>query len=392
MRIAYFDCFGGAAGDMLVGAMIDAGLDKAFLLDQLGSCGIAEVDFEISAVKRSGIAGVSFRPIAKDCADHRNLADVTEIILHSGISKTAKDNAVAIFNLIAQAEAKIHGVGIDEVHFHEVGAIDSIIDVVGACVGLEALEIEKVYCSELATGSGTVECAHGTMIVPAPATMEIVKISGASVTSGAGKTEMLTPTGAAILGYFTSDFGPLPAMTVESIGYGAGTRNPAEYPNVIRLMIGQSQSATGTDTVCVIETNIDDMTGETISYVCGKLFEAGALDVYTTSIQMKNNRPAVKLTVICEPDMCKSLEYVMFTQGITLGVRRQLMQRSKLQREIVAVETRFGVIDVKLGSYDGRLVSVKPEHVQCAKAADIHNTPIKRVVDEVLTVLKENSQ
>ena len=390
MKVGYFDCFAGAAGDMAVGAMIAAGVDADALIEQVNLLGIGGYSIETSIVDRCGISAVLFDPNARHEPEHRHLADIRKIIDDSGLSASVKARAIAIFKIIAAAEAKVHGISVEKVHFHEVGAVDSIVDVVAACVALDMLSVEKIYCSALPMGKGTVKCAHGVLSVPVPATVEILAAESVPVVPGLGTTEMVTPTGAAIMANFADSFTPLPEMTVESIGYGAGQRDCEGYPNIVRLMIGTAAEQNESDTVAVIETNIDDATGELIAHVAEKLMATGALDVYTTAITMKCGRPAVKLTVICEQEKTSDCEDIIFGEGLTLGVRRQLMQRSKLDREFVTVETRFGSITVKVGKRDGKVLSVKPEFKDCQTAAQTHKIAVKNVILEVQRVFHTN--
>ena len=385
MKIAYFDCFAGAAGDMIAAAMLDAGLDKEFLAGQLESLGIERLDIHITETKRCGIRAVRFEPTAAD-EQERHLSEIIRIISQSGINNSAKQRAIEIFENLARVEGRIHGQKPEKVHFHEIGAVDSIVDIVSACIGLEALGIEKVYCSVLSVGGGVVKGAHGVMGVPAPATTAILKEAEAPIVGGPGNAELLTPTGAAILANFASEFGPMPAMKIESIGYGAGARESDEFANVLRLIIGESasQEDAETDCVCLLETNVDDAAGEVIGFVTEKLLEEGALDVFTTTIQMKHNRPAVKISVICDISGSERMEKILFEQGLTFGIRKQLLQRSKLSREFVTVETEFGEIRVKTGMFGGRIVSAKGEYSDCAAAAKRHNVALKIIQAAVM--------
>lgn len=385
MKIGYFDCFAGAAGDMVVAAMLDAGLDKEFLVGRLGSLGIKGLDIHITETKRCGIRAVRFEPVAAD-KQSRNLADITAIINESKITDSAKQRAIEIFERLGRVEGEIHGQKPEKVHFHEIGAVDSIVDIVSACIGLEALGIEKVYSSPLSVGGGIIKGAHGVMCAPAPATAAILKEAKAPVVGGPGNVELLTPTGAAILANFVDEFGALPAMRIESVGYGAGALESDEFANALRLIIGESASADGAETDCVylLETNVDDVRGEVIGFVMEKLLEEGALDVFTTPIQMKHNRPAVKISIICSVGGSKRMEKILFEQGLTFGIRRQLVQRSKLARELITVKTEFGEIKVKTGTLSGTLISAKPEYADCVEAAERHNVALKMIQEAVM--------
>lgn len=364
---------------MIVASMLDAGLDEKFVTEQLDLLGISDLKIQVFRTTRCGLSALSFAPSVPKQHKHRNLSDITEIINQSKISQSAKERAIEIFTKLAQVEGKVHDKEPGQIHFHEVGAVDSIVDIVSACVGIEALGIEKVYCSQLSVGSGTVKCSHGLLPVPAPATAELLKESKIPVVGRPGNSELLTPTAAAILTSFVDEFGPLPLITVEAIGYGAGTMESDEFPNLLRLIIGKSGDSTAqTDWVCLLESNMDDITGEVIGFVMEKLFNEGALDVFTTPIQMKHNRPACKLSVMCRISDTELMEKILFEQGLTLGVRKTY-QRSKLPRNFVTVNTKFGKIRVKTALFNGKIVSVKPEYSDCAKAAKQHNVGVKTV-------------
>jgi uncharacterized protein (TIGR00299 family) protein len=391
MKIAYFDCFSGAAGDMIAGAMIDAGLDFEFLKSQLATLNLPEKNLELktSETKRAGLLALRFIPVIKEEHHHRHLEDIKKIINNSSITDKAKQTAIAIFDRLAQAEATVHGKDPNDIHFHEVGAIDSIVDIVSAAIGLDAMGIEKVYCSPLAVGGGTVKSAHGILPVPAPATAELLKC--VPTVGGPIDKELLTPTGAAILTTVAESFGAMPQMKIEATGCGAGTLDSEQIPNVVRLLIGQTvdESQASADSVCLLETNIDDITPELIAAASQKLLAVGALDVWTTPIMMKHSRPAITLSVICLPADAVKLEQIIFEAGLTFGVRRQIMQRSKLTREFKAVATRFGNIKIKFGRLAGKIVNAKPEFADCEKAAAIHNVSVKEVVESAMLAYKQ---
>jgi uncharacterized protein (TIGR00299 family) protein len=387
MKVAYFDCFAGAGGDMICAAMLDAGLDGEFLKEQLATLGLEDLEIKIEKAKRGGLSAQRFIPEAPEQHHHRNLQQISQIINKSKITEKAKKLAIEIFNKLAEAEAKIHGKQPEDIHFHEVGAIDSIVDIVSASIGLVNLGIKKVYSSALSIGGGTVKCAHGLLPVPAPATAELIK--GIPVSCGPKEVELLTPTAAAILTTIVDEFGPIPAMKIESIGYGAGSLDPEEFPNVLRLFIGETDGGANVDTVCLLETNIDDTSGELIGAVTMQLLERGALDVYTTAISMKHNRPAVKISVICEIKNSAVLEQILFEQAMTLGIRKQIISRSKLERDFVEVETEFGTIKVKIGLSEGKIVSYKPEFSDCLEASKKHEVPVKAVIDVAISAFKK---
>jgi len=381
MKIAFFDCFAGAAGDMIVAAMLDAGLDFEFLKSQIATLDLKDLEIKINETKRAGLRALQFVPVIKGQHHHRNLEDIKKIINGSKIGEKPKKTAITIFKRLAAAEAAVHGKDPNDIHFHEVGAIDSIVDIVSAAIGLDVLAIEKVYCSTLAVGGGIVLAAHGTLPVPAPATAELLK--GIPAVGGPIDKELLTPTGAAILTTVAESFGALPQMKIEKIGCGAGTLDSEHFPNVVRIILGESvdESAATTDSVCLLETNIDDVSPEVIADAMDKLLDTGALDVFTTPIIMKHSRPAVKLTVICNiPDVCK-IEQLIFEAGLTFGIRKQIIQRSKLAREFVTITTPFGDIKIKVGKLGHTIVNAKPEFADCARAAQEHNISIKKVID-----------
>jgi uncharacterized protein (TIGR00299 family) protein len=388
MKIAYFDCFAGAAGDMIVAAMLDAGLDAKFLKAQLATLSLKNLNVKITETSRAGLRALSFLPVVPKEHKHRNLGQITEIIRQSKISEQARKTAIAVFEKIAQAEGAVHGKDPNDVHFHEVGALDSIVDIVSAAIGLEALGVDKVYCSVLSVGGGTVKCADHLIPVPAPATTELLK--GVPIAGGPAQLELLTPTAAAILTTVVDRFCPLPAMKIEAIGYGAGSLESEKFPNVLRLILGQitNETEANADSVCLLETNIDDVSGELVGSVTEKLFGQGALDVFTTPIYMKQGRPAEQISVICKIEDVQQLEQVLFKEGLTFGVRRQILQRSKLAREFVAVQTEFGEIRVKTGILDGKVVNAKPEFSGCISAAKKHNVTVKAVLDAAMTAYK----
>lgn len=381
MKIAYFDCFAGAGGDMIAASLLDAGCDRQFLVGQLETLGIADLKIEIEPVMRSGIAGLSFKPVAPDNQHHRNLSDITGIINNSKITSEAKRNAVEIFNTLADAEGKIHRKEPNEIHFHEVGAVDSIIDIVTACIAIDAMKIEKVICSRLSVGGGTINIAHGTMSAPAPATVEILRQAKAPIQGGPVSAELLTPTAAAILTHYADEYAAMPQMTLEAVGYGAGTMEFEGLANTLRVVIGRTAGVSDTtiDSVCLLETNVDDSSSEVIGYVTEKLLSAGALDVYTTPILMKKNRPAVKISILAPHNQVSEIERILFSEQITFGTRRQTLQRTTLKRQVVSVVTEFGEINIKAGLRDAEIISAKPEFSECEKAAQKHGVAVKIV-------------
>jgi len=389
MKIAYFDCFCGAGGDMIAAAMIDAGLDPEFLKSQLATLDIS-VQIRITSTQRAGLRAMRFEPIIGENQSHRNIEQITRIIQNSGITERAKSTAIKIFNKLAQAEAVVHGKDFHHVHLHEAGSLDSIIDVVSACIGIEALKVEKVYCSPLRLGAGIVNFSHGRLPVPAPATAELVK--GVPVQGGPIEAELLTPTAAAILTTISEKFCHLPEMRIESIGYGAGSLNPTQRPNVLRLILGHSTAADSAevDTVCLLQTNIDDVSAELLGFSMEKLLEIGALDVFATAVTMKHSRPAVELSVLCTPADAPNLERYIFEQGLSFGIRKQFVQRTKLARRYLTVQTEYGPIKIKIGSLSGRILAAKPEFSDCAAAAKKYNVAAKTVIEAAMAAYRKS--
>ena len=392
MKIAYFDCCAGAGGDMITAAMLDAGLDEKYLREQLATLGIEKLTINISETKRCGFRGVRFEPTAPQQAAHRSLEQITKLITDSCITDSAKQKAIEIFNKLAHAESTVHGKKPNDIHFHEIGAVDTIVDIVSACIGFETLGVQKVYSSNLTVGGGSVEISHGLIPVPAPATVELLK--GVPIEGGPGTAELLTPTAAAILTSFICRFGPLPAMKIETIGYGAGSLDFEKLPNLLRLIVGQTvePDAENADTICLIESNIDDITGEQIGFAIDSLLAQGALDVYCTPLIMKHNRCGTQLSVICKPCDAEKFEKLIFQQGLTFGIRRQMIERSKLSRNFVTVKTHFGEIRIKIGRLEGKIVNVKPEFADCAAAATKHNVSAKTVLNVAMMAYTEKTE
>jgi uncharacterized protein (TIGR00299 family) protein len=391
-RILYYDCFAGISGDMNLGALVDLGVDPGFLEKELGKLNIEGFRLEVGPDMRKGISGTKVTVVIENQENekHRHLRHIEALINESSLSDRIKEKSLAIFNLVAVAEAKVHNISKEKVHFHEVGAVDSIVDVVSACVGFEALDINKVYCSVVSVGAGTVKCDPGVMPVPAPATAEILKRGKVPVRTGPAEIELLTPTAAAILVEFVTEFGAMPAMQIESIGYGAGTYDSDEFANVVRVIVGEATGdETQSDSVCLLETNVDDATGEVMGFVMEGVLEMSALDVFCEPIQMKRNRPAVKLSVLCEAKDVERIEEYIFGQGVTFGIRKQVVKRSKLERKFVTVKTRHGEVKVKVGFYNGEEVNAKPEFCDCAKIAKEHNIAIKSVMSEAMAAYRK---
>jgi uncharacterized protein (TIGR00299 family) protein len=394
-RTLYLDCFAGASGDMLVGAMLDCGLDFELLRSELLKLGVEGYELSLRRVDRSGISAAKFdvrltgephshehhhihehshgeRSHGHDHqSPHRSLSEIKRIISSSNLSDPVKQHAQAIFQRIGEAEAKIHNVPIETVHFHEVGAIDSIVDVVGACVAFDALKIGRIISSPLHVGSGTFQCAHGTYPVPGPATAELLK--GVPIYSKDVEGELVTPTGAAIISTLAEGYGPMPMMKIEKIGYGAGTRDYPKFPNALRAIIGELEEDVDRTpgAVTIIEANIDDLNAQVFGYLMEKALSAGALDIFYTPVQMKKNRPGVLLTLLCNPQDRERMCDLIFRETTTLGVRYRNEQREILTREFVTVETEYGPIRVKVSrARDGRVMNASPEFEDCRVAAE----------------------
>lgn len=383
MRVAYFDCFSGAAGDMLVGAMLDAGADFAALRDRLSRLPVSGYQVSSKRVTKQGLAATKFDVTVADTGHpHRHLKHIVQIIEAADLGGAVRDRSLRVFQRLAEAEAAVHRCSIEKVHFHEVGAVDAIVDIVGACTCLEMLEIDRIVCSPLVTGNGTVVCDHGELPVPAPATAHLLR--GAPIAPSDEMGELLTPTGAAVLTTLADDFGPVPAMRIDAIGCGAGTRDGARRPNVLRVLIGETALAAEHDEITVLETNLDDATGETVGHAVDRLMGEGALDAYCIPIQMKKGRPGVILTVLASPAAVDRLETILFEETGTFGVRRRRAERSTLSRTTETVDTQYGPICVKVGSLGGRHVVASPEYEDCRQAAATHHVPLREVMAEAM--------
>ncbi|HEY2411887.1 MAG TPA: nickel pincer cofactor biosynthesis protein LarC [Pirellulaceae bacterium] len=380
MKLAFFDCLSGISGDMTLGALVDCGIDLAALQAGIDSLGLPNIRLASEEVKRHGFRATKVKVEHEPEHAHRHLHHITEKIdASSGLTPPQKDLAKRIFTCIGEAEAKVHGTTIRKVHFHEVGAVDSIADIVGCAVGLSLLGVDRIVCSPVPTGTGHIEIEHGRVSVPAPATAEILK--GVPLAASSVPFELTTPTGAAIVKTVADEFGPLPAMTMETIGFGAGDRDLKEQANVLRLIIGQSSDCIASDQIWMLETNLDDISGEIIGHTSAKLFEAGSLDVYTTSIHMKKNRPGVLLSVLAPADLIAKLEKIIFRETGTLGIRRWAASRHKLDRRPHTVETPFGPIEGKLAVIPDGGTSFSPEFESCRRIANEKNVPIKDVYE-----------
>jgi pyridinium-3,5-bisthiocarboxylic acid mononucleotide nickel chelatase len=418
MRLAYLDCFSGISGDMFLGALIDAGVSPEVLEDAVAAMDIG-AKLQVSRVNRSGISATkvdvvevgrtSLSTPERHGLDHRHqpgaaeptgasalhpshgshshgrfLKKIKEIIGESRIGDGAKQTAIAIFQALGEAEAKIHHSDIEKIHFHEVGAVDAMVDIVCAAVGAEALAVGEFVCSPLNVGGGTVQCAHGTLPVPAPATLELLQ--AAPIYSSGIQAELVTPTGAAIVKTLVKRFGPFPAMKSPKAGYGAGSRDLPGHANVLRLTIGESESPdqTSLESIVVLEANLDDLNPQVFGYVMDRLLEEEALDVFAVPVQMKKNRPGTLLTVLCQPAHAGKLTHLIFAETTTLGVRRRVEHREILARHWVNVSTRWGSVRMKVAHLNGTVANYAPEYDDCRRIAAEHHVPLKRVLQEAI--------
>ena len=439
MRIAYLECFSGISGDMFLGALVDAGVPLQLLQETVAALGVG-AKLEVSRVVRSGISATKVdvwvdgeRDMpreeywAKQDAEHshaqagkhhdhphehahslghqhahgetsragapaphrhehshRGLSEIREIISAAAISESAKKTAISIFEALGAAEAKIHNVPVETIHFHEVGALDAIVDIVCAAVGAEALGVDEIVCSSLNVGGGTVKCAHGTFPVPAPATVELLK--DAPVYSSDVQLELVTPTGAAIVKTLAHRFGVFPEMKIQKSAYGAGSRDFPGHPNVLRIVVGESATKlaakTNSDTISVLEANLDDLNPQVFGYVMDRLFEEGALDVFGVPVQMKKSRPGTLLTVLCKTEDADRLTQLVFSETTTLGVRRREETRRTLARRWESVRTEWGEVRIKIASMNGTITNYAPEYEDCRRIAAEHHVPLKTVMQE----------
>jgi pyridinium-3,5-bisthiocarboxylic acid mononucleotide nickel chelatase len=387
-RVLYLDCFSGISGDMTLGAFLDAGLPLDELKRALGSLALEGVDVSASRVLRTGVSATQFVVSEPSIAQspspnahaHRHVAGIFKLVDKSALSPGARERAKGMFSRLAEAEAAIHQMAVEKVHLHEVGAIDSIIDIVGAAFAFEWAGADQVVCSPLNVGGGTVHAAHGIFPVPAPATLAL--LGDAPVYSGPGESaqkELVTPTGALIATTFATSFGVIPPMSIERIGYGAGSRDNPDTPNVLRLLIGRTADRPSAERVTVIECEIDDMNPQIFGVAMDRLYAAGALEVFYVPVQMKKNRPGTLLTVVAPPELRAKLADIVFSETTTIGLRYQDVERECLQREIVQVETPLGVVRFKVASRSGHVLNVAPEFEDCAKLAAQHGLPVKEV-------------
>jgi len=402
MKAIYLDCFSGISGNMLLGAFLDAGMPEDILRSELKKLPVHGYELCIERVVKRGISAAYVDVKLEhhhhdgenghdhDHHHHRHLPDILEIIDESSLSQIVKENSKKIFLCLAKAEAKVHGTTIDDIHFHEVGAVDAIVDIIGTVVCLDYLGIEEVYTSKLHTGCGFVKCSHGFMPVPAPATAELLK--DIPYYTGKIERELVTPTGAAVLAVLAHQHGDIPQnFTSSRIGYGAGTWD-LEIPNVLRLHLGEVSSADSDDEVLVIEANIDDLNPQIYSHVIDKLLSIGALDVWLTPIIMKKSRPATLLSVLIYADNLNSVSEALFAETSTIGIRYHDVKRIIAQREIITITSPWGEVRAKISSYNGNVCSVSPEYEDCRTIAEKNNVPLKLVQQTVIALASPTSK
>jgi uncharacterized protein (TIGR00299 family) protein len=385
MKVLYFDCFSGISGDMAVGALLDAGADEKVLLEGLKQLKADGYRISIEKKLKNGISGTDFSVLLEDQHNHehvhRNMGDIERIINDSGLNERVRKLSIRMFRLVAEAEGRIHGKPAEEVHFHEVGAIDSIIDIVGTAICIDNLAADRIVFSSLPLSKGFVKCQHGVFPLPAPATLEILK--GVPVYFTDVNFELVTPTGAAIAKGLADEFGIEGELEAERIGYGIGKRE-YEIPNLLRVVLFNT-CGEKSDKVVEIETNIDDMTAEQMGSAVEKLFSEGALDVFFTPVFMKKNRPGTKLTVLCPPEKKDALVRMMLTHTSTFGVRISYMERSVLDRETAAIDTEFGIIRCKVGKLDGKILKYSPEYEDCKAASEKYGRPVADIYNEAIS-------
>jgi len=372
---------------MILGALLDAGVEPEIWQGELNKLNLSGYELEIDRVQKQGIAATSVGVLVNERSQERHLAEIEELIGTSQLPNDVKEKSTEVFRRLAVAEAKVHGTTPDRIHFHEVGGVDAIIDIVGSVVGLQLLGVEEIYASTLPLGRGFVDCAHGRLPLPAPATIELLQ--GVPVLSRDVEGELVTPTGAAILTTLARGFGPFPPMTVERIGYGTGQKD-FPFPNLLRLLVGTTSPILDArmETITLLEANIDDLNPEFYGHLMERLFAAGALDVYLTPVHMKKNRPGVVLSVICPPAQAEALAALVFAETTTIGLRRQEVQRWALARERVEVETPYGIIGVKVAKLGGKVMTASPEYENCRRLALESDVPLKEVYTAASAALR----
>ena len=381
MKVAYFDCFSGISGDMTLGALVDAGCPLAEIEAGLRKMELAGWRISAERVKRTGMAATQVHVATEETHHHRGFPLIAAKIEKAGLAPRAAERAIAIFRKLGEAEAKMHDLPLEKVHFHEVGAADSIVDIVGSAIGFDVLGIEHFACSPLNVGGGTVQAAHGLLPVPAPATVELLK--GAPTFSSGVQRELVTPTGAAIVATLCESFGAQPRMIAQSVGYGAGSADLKEHANVLRITIGESaeaHAAAWDETITVLEANLDDMNPQIYAYFAEKALASGALDVFAAPVQMKKNRPGMLVTLLCAPQDSQRLADLFFAETTTIGVRSYEARRRVLAREAVQVQTLHGAVQMKVARLNGHILNASPEFEDCKRIAAERGIPLKDVM------------
>jgi len=387
MKIAYFDCFSGISGDMILGALADLGNDFSFIKKELKKLDLKGYSLSHKKVKRGVIETTRVDvKVTEKSSSKRNLKSIISIIKNSGLAEKIKNDSIKIFRRLAEAEATVHGTTINKIHFHEVGAIDSIVDIVGSVIGIHHLNISKIVSSSINIGSGFVKCDHGTLPVPAPAVVEMLR--GVPCFSSGIRQELTTPTGAAVIVTLANEFGSLPELKTDRVGYGAGGKNLKEMPNALRIILGELSIANELKKeIFVLETNIDDMNPEFYDVVMEKLFQAGAVDVFLTPIIMKKNRPATKLSVLTQQQNVEMLANEVLKNTTSFGIRFYPVERVMLEREFQEIETVLGKVKVKIGKRDGEICHISPEYEHCKKISREQGIPIKKVYEEIQSAI-----
>jgi len=383
MKILYFDCFSGVSGNMILGAMVDAGIDIKALKKELKKLDLHGYSLKVSKVKRKGIKGTKVDVIVdkKKHLHHTHYKDIKRLIERSKLPEKIKEDSLSIFKNIAEAEAKIHRTSVDNVHFHEVGAVDSIVDVVGASICISLLNSDITLSSPINTGKGMVKTEHGLLPVPAPATTEMLK--GFPSYSSDIEFELATPTGVGIITAMAKASNAIPVMKTNAIGYGAGSKDFSDSPNLLRIMIGEGYSPSEQDSITVIESNIDDMNPQFYDHIMNRIFDAGALDVFLTPIIMKKNRPAVKITLLSDNDNVNKLADILLKETTSFGLRMYKTERIKLEKEIKTVKTEYGSTKVKIGKKNGKIINIAPEYEDCKRIANERGISIREVYEKV---------
>ncbi len=383
-QIAYLQCPTGIAGDMFLGALVDAGVPLEYLTNQLAKLNLTdEYVLTREEVHRKGQRATKIEVNLNDHSHnhHRHLADIKHIIHQANLPDAVTQDSLTIFGQLAIAEGKVHGISPEKVHFHEVGATDALIDIIGTCIGLDYLQVKHIYCSELPTGGGMVEAAHGLLPVPVPAVLELLQTRQVPLYSNGIEKELVTPTGAAIVTALVEDFGPPPTMKLERIGLGAGNQDLA-IPNILRLWLGETEESIKQERIAILETQIDDLNPQIFGYLFELLLNKGAKDVFTQPISMKKSRPGILLTIICDIDKIKDCQNIIFRETSTIGIRQQIQTRSVLAREIKIAQTKYGEVRIKIARSGSQIINIKPEYEDCLTLAKKYDVPLKDITLE----------